>query len=757
MSRLIVLLFSALVMTTDFFIPQASIAAVTPDKKACDEPHIYIDPQGLMQFGSYDVFVEGKGGKWALAGNITEGKNYVSKQLDLSAFLKPGEAAKIRIVNTDGNAAHIDSVTLGGLAPSSVMLNGISDDDAARKLAKSDMDVMPAHEKVIDLAFPANRKDAKLTLLARIEALHITLDDFKFPTENTYKDIGTESKFFTYELGANVGKLSLKGKPGETGAMTPFFKEFSPAGTGHPSAFTYGWVMNDDKYLYVAIDFTGDNTEDGNKDYTKVFAKINGKVREFKISEDQAKWGKPSFTYTDKVAYQHKYYEFRIPLEEVGAKESKSLELAFAAYGTCASTLNPASPYSFGNVTVGSSSAPVSVTVTPICGGISFTSTVLATGVNFSRNNNTCTPGGALPCTFTMTFSPTTTGLLSDSITVNTNGTAFPPLNISGTGVRATVGGCTNPNATNYNPSATVDDGSCQIPQPRITTPDGSAPHSVGGGTGGSPSTTGQPYTDTLTFTNNGNGSGYIYSVERTSSATDSNASTQGGGISPPFYIAADHCTETILRPHDSCAIDIVFFPIEDGTYTQTLNLWMGHSVPVTYTITGASTSVTGNNKPAAFTTVGSVVNGTGVTLSWNTTTDPDKDAISYSVQYCENSGFINCAPQSAAGAVSASASNVKYGLSMAGAIMMFGFMAFGGIQSRRFKLLLTAFALSLGALAQSCGGSASTPAVDSKPAVMSKSFTGLKADTTYYWKMVASDGRGGAVESDTKTFLTGH
>jgi hypothetical protein len=99
MRHRIISLLSAAVMIAAFFMPQAASAAVTPDKKSCVTMHI--DPQGLMQFGSYEVFVEGKDGKWAPAGKITDGKHYVSKQLDLSAFLKPGEAAKIRIVNTD--------------------------------------------------------------------------------------------------------------------------------------------------------------------------------------------------------------------------------------------------------------------------------------------------------------------------------------------------------------------------------------------------------------------------------------------------------------------------------------------------------------------------------------------------------------------------------------------------------------------------------------------------------------------------------
>ncbi|MBW2624308.1 MAG: hypothetical protein JRD68_15475, partial [Deltaproteobacteria bacterium] len=84
-------------------------------------------------------------------------------------------------------------------------------------------------------------------------------------------------------------------------------------------------------------DFTGDNTRDGNKDYAKVYVKTEAGLKEFKISEDETRWGTPSFTYTDKVAYQHKVYNFKIPLKELGVtkdKKIKDLELAFAAYGT---------------------------------------------------------------------------------------------------------------------------------------------------------------------------------------------------------------------------------------------------------------------------------------------------------------------------------------------------------------------------------------------------------------------------------------
>ncbi|MBI5816771.1 MAG: hypothetical protein HZB29_14310 [Nitrospinae bacterium] len=747
-----------------------SFSAVTPDKKQCVS--MYIDEQGLMQFGSYEIFVEGKEGQWTSAGKITDGKNYVGKQLDLSKFLKPGKAANVRIVNTDGNAAHIDYVAVGGAAPSRVMVNGAVDEKALGKLAKADMDVIPAHEKIIELTFPANRKDATLVLSARIEALNISPYDFKFPVENAFKDIGAESKFFTYEMDSSVGKLSLKGKSGEIGGAAPLFKEFTLSASGHPSAFTYGWVMNDDKYLYIAIDFTGDNTMDGDKDYSKVFVKIGGKVKEFKLSEGESKWGKPSFTYTDKVAYQHKYYEYRIPLEEVSGKESKNLELAFAAYGTCGGlpTFTGANPYDFGNIAVGSSSS-VNVTLDSSNGVNYVVETLnLTTGVNFSKNNGTCTPTvtqvGVGTCTFSITFSPTALGALADSVTTNFCGQGPTTLNLSGTGVAAavnpTVIGCTDPNAINYNPSANQDDGSCVLPQSNITTPGGGTTSNIGagGGSGGS-TTTGNVYTETITLTNDGNASLYIYGMERMLGRAVSMAMTQGGGIVPPFYITQDNCSGKILQPRDTCTIDTVFFPIENGTYEQSFVLSTNSGQRLTYNLTGTSISVEGNSKPAAFTTAGSSVDGTGVTLSWNAATDPDNDTVSYNVQYCDHSSFANCAPQSASGATTASVSKAKYSLSMAGALMVFGFMAFGGMRPGRMKVLALVLALSFGALAQSCGGGSSSSSTDAsapaKQTVVSQSFTGLDADTTYYWKVVASDGRGGAVESDTQTFVTGH
>ncbi|PLX15531.1 MAG: hypothetical protein C0599_16670, partial [Salinivirgaceae bacterium] len=128
------------------------------------------------------------------------------------------------------------------------------------------------------------------------------------------------------------GTLNMDGQLDELGS--PFFKIYNKPGTGHPDAFTYGWVMNDDENLYVTIDFVPDNTIDGDKDYTKVFVKTNDGVKTYKLSVPEQQWGIPGFTYTENAVYQHKLYEFKIPLSEFDGEEQ--LELAFAAYGTAA-------------------------------------------------------------------------------------------------------------------------------------------------------------------------------------------------------------------------------------------------------------------------------------------------------------------------------------------------------------------------------------------------------------------------------------
>ncbi|MUT65802.1 hypothetical protein [Paenibacillus sp. NEAU-GSW1] len=145
------------------------------------------------------------------------------------------------------------------------------------------------------------------------------------------------SEFYTYRLNSSTGNLVIDGQLTEIASRQPFFKEYSIPTTGHPEGYTYGWVWNDDTNLYVVIDFTPDNTMDGDADYSKVYVKTSSGVKEYKASVPETTWGRPFFIYTDKVAYQHKVYEYQIPLDDIGIADNQTeLDLAFEAYGTAA-------------------------------------------------------------------------------------------------------------------------------------------------------------------------------------------------------------------------------------------------------------------------------------------------------------------------------------------------------------------------------------------------------------------------------------
>ncbi len=278
-------------------------------------------PDKMAPNGEYVVSVW-KDNAWKKAGSLSYDRFFRERTLDLGDLVTPGQPARIRIAQQGGGAAHIDSALLGGAAPEKIL--GGDEARALEKVSKKDFDVIDSFHKVIELAYPVAGKDRTLSLTARVESIEISKTPFQFPAENLYKTINKSSRFYTYRMSSE-----------KTDA--PFFKEYSQTGSGHPSGFTYGWVRNDEKNLYVKIDFTPDNTMDGSKDYAKVYVNTPKGLKEFKLSVPETKWGKANFAYTDKVAYEHKVYDFTIPLNELGvssAKKAKELQLAFAAYGT---------------------------------------------------------------------------------------------------------------------------------------------------------------------------------------------------------------------------------------------------------------------------------------------------------------------------------------------------------------------------------------------------------------------------------------
>jgi hypothetical protein len=311
-------------------------------KKPIQIVNLGIDPIDKMKpQGKYVIHVL-NGGKWEEAGGLTYDRFLRERELDLSKLPRSSGEIKVKLIQKGGGAAHIDAVSLGGMPPSKV--TGSQEPLGLKKLAKCDYDMLDAFGETLEFTFPNNGTDKTLKLTARVEPKTVSEIPFQFPTKNLFKEINEKAHFYTYQLRSQ--KTNSTSDTKLTEIERPFFKEYCRTGSGHPHGFTYGWVENDDKNLYVKIDFTPDNTMDGDKDYAKVYVKTSSGLKAFRAAEHETKWGNPEFIYNDKAAYQHKVYNFSIPLKELNVKEAESrLLLAFSAYGTAypsGSHLNPA-------------------------------------------------------------------------------------------------------------------------------------------------------------------------------------------------------------------------------------------------------------------------------------------------------------------------------------------------------------------------------------------------------------------------------
>jgi len=289
--------------------------------------------------GSFRIEVK-RGGKYVNAGEIPFNSHYRTGTLSLGTP-EQESPVYIRITKQGGGAGHIDAIQLGTAKPFNASAS-------IRKLSSTDYDVVDATEHPVEVCFdPVHGKEwhRRLALTARIESEQISTVPFHYPRENLYKEMTEDSMFYTYRLGSHQGSINVDGVLDEQALKDPFFTEYIRVGSGHPQGETLSWVMDDGENLFVSMDFTADNTIDGTADYAKVYARTPEGVKEFKVSSAEHDWGRAGFTYTEAVSYQHKTYEFCIPLEELGIKpaatgalneEHKDVKLAFAAYGTAA-------------------------------------------------------------------------------------------------------------------------------------------------------------------------------------------------------------------------------------------------------------------------------------------------------------------------------------------------------------------------------------------------------------------------------------
>lgn len=280
----------------------------------------------LQPEGSFRLEVLTEDG-WQTAATLMADRFFRSYTVDLAPFVA-GEQTQVRISRSGGGMAHVDSFTVNGSPPLE------TDERMQSKLGQRDSDVLDIAEVQGSWTFEAAGTGSVLELAGRIEPPDPIKRPFLYPLENMYTEMGSDSTFYSYAVGSNPGSLTLDGALTTEGLKDPFFSEWFVVGTGHPQGTTHGWVRDDGDSLYVAIEFTADNTIDGDVDYASVFARTPDGVREFRVSEADTTWGVPGFGYTGRVPWEHKVYEMAIPLSEIGAIAGEAIDVAFAAYGT---------------------------------------------------------------------------------------------------------------------------------------------------------------------------------------------------------------------------------------------------------------------------------------------------------------------------------------------------------------------------------------------------------------------------------------
>jgi len=407
-------------------------------------------------------------------------------------------------------------------------------------------------------------------------------------------------------------------------------------------------------------------------------------------------------------------------------------------------TATPALSFDFGSVLTGSI-LDTQVTLTNIGDGALIIGTLAVTDPLLAPFSIPAAPldlcsGKSLPlagtCTFTARFAPTAVGAATDIFDIPSNDPILPAISfaLSGTG--------------------------SAVPVPGISVTDTIAPLNdntvpFGGVTAGSSADA------TITVTNTGTANLVIGTI------------ASANPLALPFSILNDTCSGKTVAPAATCTLTVHFAPTLNGPFSDTFDIPSTGLPTETVNVSGTGgTATTGTgtvNSPPPNPVLFTPANGqTGVpttmTFTWKKSVDPNGDAVTYHVIYSTDPSFATSQTVDVAAAKAAGLLFAGLG-SMGGGIILFGFVSGSGMKRSRKLLIVIPVLLLMGTLFTACGGGGGgTPSTTTPPGappgttaadVASTTVTGLAANTTYFWKVVADDGKGLLSTSETFSFKT--
>lgn len=237
---------------------------------------------------------------------VNFGVQYETKMIDADEYVVLSQE-ELPFASVDYVGVLID----GEVLPVSAMQGTV---DVSEKLSDIDLDVINVHDKPVMLELPAPG-----TLIVHANEYGHALP-LRWPAEGFTK------------VPMKDGSFVVDGSLDEVGE--PAFAAFLQPVTGHPAGNVYGYVRSDGEHVYVALDVTIDNTNEPGEDWAALTVKMWDGVKRFYADTQERQFGVSAFEYTPAVDYQHKTYEFRLPVD-AGAELEFFLEYYGTAGGGC--------------------------------------------------------------------------------------------------------------------------------------------------------------------------------------------------------------------------------------------------------------------------------------------------------------------------------------------------------------------------------------------------------------------------------------
>jgi len=249
------------------------------------------------------IEIEAYNGSWQtldekeFAGQPYPEYRYTTQKIEL-----PINTTKVRLTQSGTDTAHLDEALLNGTAPINVT-DSTNTKVVPAKLEEADYDVIDAAARTIEISWTDPGTSLVLTAVE-------------------------ENVFGVPLLWPKQGYLEYTLDGSET-----FSQYFIPA-SSHPASTYHATFSTTSKDLVVYLDATGDNTLDPGEDWAELRINTTDGIKKFRISDTMTTWGTSTFEYTDMVTWEHKTYQFNIPLEQIGKSQRDKVQFQISYYGT---------------------------------------------------------------------------------------------------------------------------------------------------------------------------------------------------------------------------------------------------------------------------------------------------------------------------------------------------------------------------------------------------------------------------------------